>query len=74
MAPHGDVIEPVQVQQPQGLCVVTSGDLDVMTRSAQARYHRLPSVRAYYFVYPPARLRSPGLRQLRDWMLAEAGD
>ena len=32
----------------------------------------LPSARAYYLVYPPARLQSPGLRQLRDWLLAEA--
>ena len=34
----------------------------------------LPSARAYYLVYPPARLQSSGLRQLRDWMLAEAAD
>jgi len=32
----------------------------------------LPSTRAYYLVYPPARKESAAFRELRDWMLAEA--
>ena len=32
----------------------------------------LPSERAYYLAYPPARMESSAFRQLRDWMLAEA--
>jgi LysR family transcriptional regulator, glycine cleavage system transcriptional activator len=33
----------------------------------------LPSARAYYLVYPPARMDSSAFRALRDWMLDEAG-
>jgi DNA-binding transcriptional LysR family regulator len=32
----------------------------------------LPSERAYYLAYPPAKMESSAFRQLRDWMLAEA--
>jgi DNA-binding transcriptional LysR family regulator len=32
----------------------------------------LPSERAYYLAYPPAKVESSAFRALRDWMLAEA--